>query len=65
MTDFLFSTPDFLSGAMSVLDLFSVSQNYNESQTPEDADRRAFSADIMALAGDMKKAYMKVRPNGK
>lgn len=53
MTDFLFAKPDFLSGAMTVLDLFAVSQNYNESESPEDADRRAFTADLMALAGDM------------
>ena len=52
MTDFLFARPNWLDGAMSILDLFAVSPEYNSSETPEEADKKAYKADVNALKSD-------------
>lgn len=61
MTDFLFSKPDWLSGVMSVLDLFGLSQGYDSSLNPEIADRFALNSDINVLKKDFDVAYSQVR----
>lgn len=63
MTDFLFSKPDWLDGVMSVLDLFAVSPEYNSSDTAENADKKAYKADVNALKKDFDIAYGKVISN--
>lgn len=57
MSDFLFARPSFISGAMSVIDLFGVSNEYNYSLSTDDADRRALNADAMSIRYDFSKAY--------
>ena len=61
MTDFLYAKPNWLSGAMTVLDLFGLSQEFNSSQSAEFADRRAFNADIESLKKDFSAAWSFVR----
>ena len=41
MSDFLFATPSFIDGAMSVIDLFGIAQEYNDSSSEAAADARA------------------------
>lgn len=57
MSDFLFSTPSFIDGVMSVIDLFGVSQEYNDSKTAESADIRAIRADVNVIKTDFSNAY--------
>ena len=57
MSDFLFATPSFIDGVMSVIDLFGVSQEYNDSHSEESADSRAIRADANAIKADFINAY--------
>jgi len=56
VSDFLFARPSVIEGIGRNVDLFGVMQRYNSSETPEQADRRAFMADVDALRKDMKTA---------
>ena len=56
MSDFLFATPKTIDGIASVIDLFGVYDMYNDSATPEEADFRAYTADIQAMQNDMNAA---------
>ena len=56
MSDFLFVTPKTIDGVASVIDLFGVYDMYNDSASGEEADRRAFTADMQAIQNDMKAA---------
>ena len=47
MSDFLFATPSFIDGAMSVIDLFGIAQEYNDSSSEAAADARAVRADFV------------------
>ena len=53
MTDFLFATPKTIDGVASIIDLFGVYDMYNDSASGEEANRRAFTADMQALQSDM------------
>jgi hypothetical protein len=44
-TDFLFSTPSFIGGMASVLDLGTTLVVYNESPSPVEADFKAIQSD--------------------
>lgn len=57
MSDFLFSNPSFIDGVMSVVDLFGVAQEYNDSRSPNSADSRAIRADTNAVKKDFADAY--------
>ncbi len=57
MSDFLFANPSFIDGAMSVIDLFGIAPEYNESTSPEKADERALRADVNAIKADFVKTY--------
>ncbi len=61
MSDFLFATPNWLDGAMSIIDLFGIAPEYNTSNSEKEADDRAYKADVKALAVDMSIAYEKVK----
>jgi hypothetical protein len=61
MSDFLFAQSSFLSGVGSVIDLFGILESYNESANPQEADRRAFQADILALKNDMDASISRIR----
>lgn len=57
MSDFLFANPSFIDGAMSVIDLFGVAQEYNSSNSDVSADARAMRADALAVKADFISAY--------
>jgi len=57
MTDFLFARPSVLEGIGRNIDLFGVLNDYNSSQSGEEADRIAFDSDWLAVYGDMHAAY--------
>ena len=57
MSDFLFARPSILEGVGRNLDLFGTMQVYNSSDTPAEADARAFMADLDALSKDAQTAY--------
>jgi hypothetical protein len=52
MTDFLFARPSILEGIGRNIDLFGMMNTYNFSENAEEADTRAFEADIEALRND-------------
>lgn len=54
MSDFLFAMPKAIDGVASVVDLFGVYNMYNDSAAPEEADSRAYIADVQAMYADMK-----------
>jgi hypothetical protein len=53
MSDYLFATPSFLSGAARALDLGGVFDGYNISPSPEVANARGLVADWLAVAGHL------------
>ena len=52
MSTYLFSKPKVIDGIASLIDLFGTYTIYNESPTDQEADRRAFTADMQALQRD-------------
>jgi hypothetical protein len=52
-SDFLFAQPSFLSGAARSLDLWSVLDDYNISDTPAEADAKALAADWLVIGQDI------------
>lgn len=50
-----------MDGIASVIDLFGVYTIYNESPTGQEADRRAFTADIQAMQKDGMNAFQTVK----
>lgn len=54
MTDYLFSCPSFFSGLARTLDLFGCYDEYNVSETPQEADAKAIYSDWKAIGLDLK-----------
>jgi len=52
-TDFLFATPDFLSGFAAVLDIGGTLVNYNVSRDEREADLRALASDWAMVGEDI------------
>ena len=52
-SDFLFSTPSFVSGAARVLDLYGVYDVYNSSSTDREADYKAIFSDWNMVGQDI------------
>ena len=52
-SDFLFAQPSFASGAARVFDLFGQFDEYNRSETPEEADAKAIASDWMVVGQDI------------
>lgn len=52
-TDFLFAQPSFASGAARVLDILGTFDDYNQSETPEEADGKAIAADWLMVGQDI------------
>ena len=50
---FLFASPSFFEGAGRILDFGNTLSQYNRSETPEEADARAFAADWNAIGDDL------------
>ena len=56
LSTYLFSCPSFLSGVAKVLDLGATFDEYNTSETPNEADYRAFLLDWHMVSIDLKKS---------
>jgi hypothetical protein len=52
----LFARPSFLYGVSKLLDPFRMSQDYNRSRTPNEADILAIRSDWHAIGSDMQQA---------
>jgi hypothetical protein len=52
-SDFLFAQPSFASGAARVFDLFGQFDEYNGSETPEEADAKAIASDWIVVGQDL------------
>lgn len=59
MTDYLFYRPSFLSGLARTLDLFGLYDDYNISQTNEEADAKAIYSDWKAVGTDLQNVLSK------
>jgi hypothetical protein len=55
-TDFLFAQPSFASGVGSTLDLWGQMAEYNQSETPAEADANAIFADWAVVGQDISDA---------
>ncbi len=55
-SDFLFATQSFLSGVARLLDLGAQFDSYNQSETGDEADARAFYGDFAMVGQDLQKA---------
>lgn len=58
-TDFLFVRPSFLNGMARVMDVFAELDDYNASNTPDEADATALLIDWQAVARDFEEAMKK------
>jgi len=52
-TDFLFAQPSFASGAVRILDLWGVFDDYNRSASPQEADGKAIAADWLVVGQEI------------
>jgi len=52
-SDFLFAQPSFASGAVRVFDFFGQFDEYNRSDTPEEADAKAIASDWIVVGQDI------------
>lgn len=55
-TGFLFADPSFLSGAARAIDLWGQFDDYNRSESPEEADGKAIAADWLVVGNDIQDA---------
>jgi hypothetical protein len=55
-SSFLFAQPSHLSGAARVLDLWGQFDDYNRSDTPQEADAKAIAADWLVVGQDIQDA---------
>ncbi len=60
LTSFLYAKPSVIEGLARVLDASGTLNEYNQSSTPEQADRRALRADWKAVGEDLRRAIMEV-----
>ncbi|OQX29091.1 MAG: hypothetical protein B0D92_05570 [Spirochaeta sp. LUC14_002_19_P3] len=56
-SDYLFSMPSFTNGIARTIDIFGNLTEYNSSDSPEEADRKAFFKDGLAICEDMGIAF--------
>jgi hypothetical protein len=55
-TDFLFAQPSFVSGVARTLDLWGQFDEYNRSETPNEADAQAIASDWFVVGQDLSDA---------
>ena len=55
-TDFLFAQPSFVSGVARTLDLWGQFDEYNRSETPNEADSQAIASDWFVVGQDLSDA---------
>ena len=56
MSDFLYSAPSFLDGMGAAIDLGGTRLVFNESRTPEEADKLAMCSDFKAVGEDIRQS---------
>lgn len=59
-TDFLFTTPTYLTGAATIFNIAGNFYEYNESSSDEEADYKAISNDFNIIGNDLKNAIIEV-----
>lgn len=59
VTDFLFATPNFLTGAGTVMNLAGSFYQFNVSSTSDEADSLAIKNDFYIIGNDLKDAISK------
>ncbi|WP_299289976.1 hypothetical protein [uncultured Mucilaginibacter sp.] len=59
-TDFLFTTPTYLTGAATIFNLSGNFYEYNSCETGEEADRIAIANDFNITGDDLKKSISKI-----
>ncbi|MFH1760059.1 MAG: hypothetical protein ABIA63_03060 [bacterium] len=59
-SDFLFARPSFIEGMARLFDFGNTLNIYNNSRTPEEADRWAMRKDFQAVGADIYSASEKV-----
>jgi hypothetical protein len=59
-SDILFSTPSFVKGMGTVINIWGNYFSFNYSQTPEEADRRALACDWRMVGQDIRNAMEKI-----
>ncbi|MBI4722765.1 MAG: hypothetical protein HY769_07215 [Candidatus Stahlbacteria bacterium] len=64
LSSYLFSCPSFLSGVAKVLDLGATFDEYNTSETTDEADYRAFLLDWSMVSINLKKSIANVMSHG-
>jgi hypothetical protein len=52
-SDFLFAQPSFASGVARIFDLWGQFDDYNRSETPDEADEKAIAADWLVVGQDI------------
>jgi hypothetical protein len=62
-TTYLFPKPDAAYSAGQVLDLFATPQQYNRSETTEQADIDAFKRDWAAIGEDLRNVLLEFAQN--
>lgn len=55
-TDFLFAQPSLASGAARLLDLWGQFDDYNRSESPEEADSKAIASDWLIVGQEIASA---------
>jgi hypothetical protein len=55
-SSFLFARPSFTEGVARIMDIGNTMSEYNLTQTPSEADLRAFMADWAAIGEDLRGA---------
>ena len=59
-TDFLFTTPTYLTGAATIFNLSGNFYEYNSCETGEEADRIAIANDFNITGDDLKKSISQI-----
>ena len=65
ISDFLYSTPSFVSGAASIGDMFGTLLQFNESNSPAQADFFAIREDWRAVGKALSDALPSISPEMK
>ncbi len=56
LSEFLFARPSFLEGIARIVDFGGFLNEYNTSETPQEADFRALAADWQVVGDDLRTA---------
>ena len=59
----LFAIPDFAQGVGSLFDVFGTLNQYNNAESPEEADYEALRSDWQAIGDDLRQAMQTVAPD--